>query len=164
MKSTKILLVLLLFGLLSIHSVASELLLQMNTSLHASGEDGNRVLYGRVTDEKGEPLPGVAVFPTNFVEFGAATDENGRYVLKNVPSQAKSVTFLMLGMMKEILMIGKKDMMDVMLIEDANSLEDVVVTGYQKIDRRYSTSAGTSMKMEDVHIPGYASLDQMLEG
>ena len=74
MKSTKILLVLLLFGLLSIHSVASELLLQMNTSLHASGEDGNRVLYGRVTDEKGEPLPGVAVFPTNFVEFGAATD------------------------------------------------------------------------------------------
>ena len=49
----------------------------MNTSLHASGEDGNRVLYGRVTDEKGEPLPGVAVFPTNFVEFGAATDENG---------------------------------------------------------------------------------------
>ena len=164
MKSTKILLVLLLFGLLSIHSVASELLLQMNTSLHASGEDGNRVLYGRVTDEKGEPLPGVAVFPTNFVEFGAATDENGRYVLKNVPSQAKSVTFLMLGMKKEILMIGKKDKMDVMLIEDANSLEDVVVTGYQKIDRRYSTSAVTSMKMEDVHIPGYASLDQMLEG
>lgn len=164
MKSTKILSVLLLLGLSSMHSVASELMLQKGVVTLAPGEDGNRVLYGRVTDEKGEPLPGVAVFPTNFVEFGAATDDNGRYVLKNVPPQAKSVTFLMLGMKKEVLMIGKKDKMDVMLIEDANSLEDVVVTGYQKIDRRYSTSAVTSMKMEDVNIPGYASLDQMLEG
>ena len=46
--------------------------------------DGKRVLHGVVTDEKGEPLPGVAVFPTNYVEFGAATDNDGKYVLQNV--------------------------------------------------------------------------------
>ncbi|MBR1668584.1 MAG: SusC/RagA family TonB-linked outer membrane protein [Bacteroidaceae bacterium] len=128
------------------------------------GDDGKRMLYGRVTDETGEPLQGVAVFPTNFVEYGAATDEDGKYVLKNVPAEAKSVTFLMLGMKKEVLMIGKKDKMDVVLLEDVNSLEDVVVTGYQKIDKRYSTSAVTSLKMEEVNLPGFASVDQMLEG
>ena len=164
MRDVRSLLILCLLSLLPIGTWAMPALSSADVSVGPTDGDGKRVLHGRVTDEKGEPLPGVAVFPTNFVEFGAATDMDGKYVLQNVPAEAKSVTFLMLGMKKEIVMIGKKAQLDVMLIEDSHSLEDVVVTGYQKIDKRYSTSAVTSIKMEDVHLPGVASLDQMLEG
>lgn len=164
MRDVRNLLIWCLLTLLPIGGGAATMSSFSDVSAALTDDDGNRVLHGRVTDEKGEPLPGVAVFPTNFVERGAATDIDGNYVLKDVPAEAKSVTFLMLGMKKEIVMIGKKDKVDVMLIEDVNSLEDVVVTGYQKIDKRYSTSAVTSIKMEDVQIPGVASLDQMLEG
>ena len=164
MRDVRSLLILSLLTLLPIGVGAATMLSFSDVSVALADDEGGRTLQGRVTDEKGEPLPGVAVFPTNFVERGAATDLDGKFVLKDVPADAKSVTFLMLGMKKEIVMIGKKDRMDVMLIEDVNSLEDVVVTGYQKIDKRYSTSAVTSIKMEDVHVPGVASLDQMLEG
>ena len=164
MRDVRSLLILCLLSLLPIGTWAMPALSSADVSVGPTDGDGKRVLHGRVTDEKGEPLPGVAVFPTNCVEFGAATDMDGKYVLQNVPAEAKSVTFLMLGMKKEIVMIGKKAQLDVMLIEDSHSLEDVVVTGYQKIDKRYSTSAVTSIKMEDVHLPGVASLDQMLEG
>ena len=161
LRTIKILCVLCLWAFVPVMASAQQ---QAAVQPNHQGGKTARLLYGRVTDERGEPLPGVAVFPTNFVEYGAATDDDGKYVLKNVPAEAKSVTYLMLGMKKEVLMIGKKDKMDVVLIEDVNSLEDVVVTGYQKIDKRYSTSAVTSMKMEDVNLPGYASIDQMLEG
>ena len=43
-------------------------------------------------------------------------------------------------------------------------MEEVVITGYQTVDRRKSTSSVTTRKMEDLHIPGISSLDQMLQG
>lgn len=123
-----------------------------------------RTIHGQVLDDKGEPLPGAAVFPTGLIEHGVATDENGKFVLKNVPAEAKSITAIMLGMKTEIVMIGKKDNIQMIMSEEASALENVVVTGYQKIDKRYSTSAVTSIKMEDLNVPGFASIDQMMEG
>ena len=123
-----------------------------------------RSLHGCVTDERGEPLLGVSVIPTNFPEYSTVTDEEGNYVLRHRPAGAKSVTYRLLGMKTEVQMIGTKEKIDVIMIEDVNSLEEVIITGYQKIDKRYSTSAVTSMKMEDINLPGASSLDQMLEG
>ncbi len=44
-------------------------------------------------------------------------------------------------------------------------MEEVVVTGYQKVDKRRSTSAITiPVKASDVLVPGMSSIDQALEG
>jgi len=123
-----------------------------------------RTIHGQVLDDKGEPLPGAAVFPTGFLEHGTSTDENGKYVLRNVPAEAKSISAIMLGMKTEVVMIGRKENVNLIMHEEVNSLDNVVVTGYQKIDKRYSTSAVTSIKMEDLNVPGFASIDQMMEG
>ena len=116
MRDVRNLLIWCLLTLLPIGGGAATMSSFSDVSAALTDDDGNRVLHGRVTDEKGEPLPGVAVFPTNFVERGAATDMDGNYVLKDVPAEAKSLTFLMLGMKKEIVMIGKKDKVDEMSI------------------------------------------------
>lgn len=123
-----------------------------------------RIIRGKVMEEDGTPLPGAAVYPSGYLEYGVSTDENGMFILKNVPAQVKSVTAIMLGMKTEVVMIGKKDKIDIVMLEEVNSLDNVVVTGYQKIDKRYSTSAVTSIKMEDLNVPGFASIDQMMEG
>ncbi|MDE6685200.1 MAG: TonB-dependent receptor plug domain-containing protein, partial [Duncaniella sp.] len=52
----------------------------------------------------------------------------------------------------------------VYLEDDSNMLDDVVVTGYQVIDKRASTSSITSIKAEDILRPDAISIDQMLEG
>ena len=48
--------------------------------------------------------------------------------------------------------------------EEATQMDEVVITGYQTVDRRKSTSSVTSVKMEDLNIPGVSSIDQMLQG
>ena len=47
---------------------------------------------------------------------------------------------------------------------DTISLDNVIVTGYQKIDKRYTTSSVTTIKMDDLQLPGFSSIDQMMEG
>lgn len=53
---------------------------------------------------------------------------------------------------------------DVKLEEDVEEVEEVVVTGYQTINKRRSTSAISSVKAEDILVPGMTSIDQALEG
>ncbi|MFR5658543.1 MAG: TonB-dependent receptor plug domain-containing protein [Butyricimonas faecihominis] len=58
----------------------------------------------------------------------------------------------------------RTDSLSVVLREKMNELEDVVVTGYQQIDRRHLTAAVTTVKMSDIDVPGVNRIDQMLEG
>ena len=121
------------------------------------------VITGIVTDTHGDPLPGASVWEKKNPRAATATDVYGMFSL---PAKGRSSVKL------EISYIGTKkaevtwngDMVAVMLEDDANVLQDVVVTGYQVIDKRASTSAITSIKAEDILRPDAISIDQMLEG
>ena len=56
------------------------------------------------------------------------------------------------------------DSIRVIMLEEAAQIEEVVITGYQNIDRRKNTSAVTTVKMKDLYIQGASSIDQMLQG
>lgn len=43
-------------------------------------------------------------------------------------------------------------------------MEEVVITGYQKIDKRHLTSAVTTLKADDINVAGISTIDKMLEG
>lgn len=61
--------------------------------------------------------------------------------------------------------VGEQRTLRVILKEKQHQIDEVVVnTGYQNFDRRHLTSAVTSLKMEDIMVPGLMSVDQMLEG
>ncbi len=129
-----------------------------------SGQTGqSRIVTGTVTDETGEPLPGVSVMVTDFRGLGTATDANGRFTLRTVPSTAKTLTVSFIGMKTKVVNISHKSM-HIVLAEDKKALSDVVVNGYQQIDRRNLTSSTYSVDMKDIYVPGTANLDQMLEG
>lgn len=49
-------------------------------------------------------------------------------------------------------------------LDDKIELDDVVITGYQKIKNRVFTGAATSVKLKDVKIDGVADVSRMLEG
>ncbi len=117
---------------------------------------------GVVSDTNGEPLIGVAI--RNKAENkGTVTDLDGNFTL---PVTTDEVTL-------DITYVGKKSLtykakngaiLRLTLEDDANIMNDVVVTGYQNIDRRHLTSAVTSVDMEDLKMPGMTNLNQMLEG
>ena len=58
---------------------------------------------------------------------------------------------------------GNKEI-NVTLKTSANSMEEVVVTGYQNIKRKDLVGSYTTLKADDIIMPAYSSIDQMLQG
>ena len=121
------------------------------------------VVSGRVVDEKGHPLPGVAIVIKG-TTVGVSTDHEGKYSITLPDVQNVRLVFTFIGMRPyEVAYAGQKEI-NVTLHEEATQIEEVVVTGYQVVDRRKSTSAVTSKSMDELMIQGASSLDQMLLG
>jgi hypothetical protein len=49
-------------------------------------------------------------------------------------------------------------------VSDKNKIQEVIITGYQKIEKRKQTSAVATVKMDNINQAGVASVDQMLSG
>ncbi|MAO16174.1 mucoidy inhibitor MuiA family protein [Muricauda ruestringensis] len=81
---------------------------------------------GTVTDESGAPLPGVNIVVKG-TSMGTSSDFDGNYTLE-VPS-GKELTYSYIGMHMQELPIYSS-IMNVRMEEDAQRLEEVVVTGY----------------------------------
>lgn len=121
---------------------------------------------GTVVDEFGDPLIGVAVRVTEHKDMGVVTDENGRFSLNNVPSDAKSLSLSYVGMKPKVVNLPKdgSKLSTIVMQENTRAIGELVVNGYQQIDRRNLTSSTYSVDMKDIYMPGVASVDQMLEG
>lgn len=90
----------------------------------------DRTITGKVTDSSGAALPGVSVRlkdSTNAV----ATDADGKYSI-SVPSSGGTLVFSFIGFRSREVGIGISNVIDVRLVEDTRSLDEVVVTGYSK--------------------------------
>ncbi|MBO6161233.1 MAG: SusC/RagA family TonB-linked outer membrane protein [Bacteroidales bacterium] len=116
----------------------------------AQAENGFRV-SGRVSDEKGEPLVGVNIVVKG-TNIGVASDVNGHYVIQIKSSLKRPVLeFSFLGMQtKEVAVSASTPQVNVVLKEDANALENAVVTGYAKIRKESFTGTSTTVSKEDI--------------
>ena len=123
------------------------------------------IIRGKVTDEKKAPLPGVTVVLKG-TSRGTATDMEGRYTLPVPKADVIEVIFSFLGMETQTVAYTGKDTINVVMKESSNQLDEVVVvnTGYEQVDKRKLTSAITSIKADDIRVPGLNTIDMMLEG
>ena len=55
---------------------------------------------------------------------------------------------------KRVRFTETSDSLNVVLEEDLKEIGEVVVTGYQQIDKRHLTSAVNTVKMDDIDVPG----------
>ena len=135
-----------------------------NTNSQGSQQQKELLLRGLVMDKDGLPLPGAAI-QVKGTKQGATTDANGEYSLLVKGVENPVLIFSFIGMESQEVAYKKgKHRINVTLQEAQQVMEEVVVTGYQVLDKRTQTSAITSLKMEDIILPGVTSVDQMLEG
>src|SRR5690606_4851055 len=85
-------------------------------------------ISGTVTDGNGTPLPGVNVIVKG-TTIGTATDANGRYSL-DVSGNDAVLVFSFIGYVTQEVVVGNQTTIDVTLVSDVMSLEEVVVVGY----------------------------------
>ena len=117
---------------------------------------------GTVVDETGEPLIGVYV-RDKVNNINAITDADGKFSVK-VPQSGTTLTLTYMGMKPIIQKVKPGQKVRWVMLDDVKQMKDVVITGYQQLDRRNLTSSVTSVDMKDIEIPGIASVDKMLEG
>ena len=97
--------------------------------------------------------------------MGTATDVQGNFELL-VPEETSSsvLIFTFIGMKQAEVTLKKGVFAHVILEEEVATLEEVVSYGYYNVDKRHMTSSVTSLKAEDIMMPGVSTIDQMLEG
>lgn len=116
---------------------------------------------GKVIDSEGLPLPGVTV---NVLDssIGTVTDIEGNYSI-SVPEGA-TLVFSFIGMKPHRVIVGSQSTIDVTLMEDISSLEEVVVVGYgtqKRSDITGSVGVVGSKEFEDEPI---VQVGQALQG
>lgn len=120
---------------------------------------------GRVCDADRQPLPGVSV-AIDGGKMLTTTDADGHFSVKVNNPDARQITFSFIGMKTQNVKLSgnRTKAMNIVMHEEGGFLDEVVVTGYQVLNKRSLTSAVTSAKMEDLARADMSSLDQMLEG
>ena len=130
-----------------------------------------RQITGQVLDRAdGAPLVGATVFiapeetqAKDYNPQGTIAYEQGRFAFK-LPVSVKKVVVSYLGYEAQTLDISGKSNFTIYLSASESKLDAVVVTGYQRIEKRKLTSSISNVKMSDIARDGVASVDEMLSG
>ena len=112
-----------------------------------------------ISQEDGEPIIGASVVVQGS-KTGVVTDMNGQFSL-SVP-EGKKIVISYIGMKTET--VNAQNGMRVALATDGQALDEVVVTGMQKMDKRLFTGATAKISAEQAKIDGVADISRSLEG
>jgi TonB-linked SusC/RagA family outer membrane protein len=121
-----------------------------------------RQLSGKITDVKtGTPLVGASV-SADGKSIGTTT-ANGSFTV-TVPAKAKSLTVSFLGYETQTVKLTASTTLNVELATSEQLLSEVVVTGYQTIQKKQTVGALSVVKSETIRNVPIGSFDQILQG
>ncbi len=108
-----------------------------------------KTISGTVSDASGLPLPGATVLIKGTTS-GTSTDFDGKYSIST--SQGSTLVFSFVGYTTQEIPIGASSTVNVSMKEDAEALEEVVVTALGTGDRnaRETVYANQTVKSEDL--------------
>jgi TonB-linked SusC/RagA family outer membrane protein len=118
---------------------------------------------GKITEaaNEGVSIPGAAVREKG-TKNGVAANVNGEYTIK--VKDGATLVFSAIGFTTQEVVVNKQSKINVALEPDAKALDEVIVNGYQKIDRANFTGAAVKLKAEDIKLAGTIDVGRMLEG
>jgi len=118
-------------------------------------------LKGIVSDSSGE-LPGVNIIVKGTTN-GTTTRLDGSYVLSNV-KPTDIIVFSYIGYKTIEIGVEGRVVLDVILIEDTNSLDEVVVVGYGVKKKSLVTGAISSIDSKQIKSSSNQRVEQILQG
>ncbi len=130
---------------------SSKHLLMIKGSVKVKGHD----------DKPDDFLPGVAILEKG-TKHGTSTDINGNYHIQ-VSGHAVLV-FSMLGFKPHEVKVNGRSVIHVTMEETVNTLKEIVVNGYQSVDKKLFTGASATLKGAEAKRDGITDVSRMLEG
>lgn len=117
---------------------------------------------GKVSDESGSPLPGVSIIEKG-TSNGTVTDADGNFSM-TVSSEQSVLTFSFVGFLTQSVVVGSQSVLSIRLMEDAQTLGEVVVVGYGTQEKKDVTGSVASLKNEQFNKGVINSPAQLLQG
>ncbi|MEO6284694.1 MAG: TonB-dependent receptor [Dyadobacter sp.] len=119
----------------------------MSVSMVSYGQEIN--VTGKVTSSAdNSPLPGASVLIKG-TTIGVPTDAEGNFAIR-VPSAQSVLVFSMIGMIPQEVAVGTQTVLNVVMQEDAKTLEEFVVMGYGSQRKLDVTGSVVQIKGEDI--------------
>lgn len=133
----------------------------INSNSFSSAQQENRIIKGKVIDEKGETLIGVSILVKG-TTIGTVTDFDGNFSLE-VPQNGTLVISYVGYKSQEIKVSGRTDFA-ITLASDNKLLDEVVVVGYGVVKKSDLTGSVGSVKSETIAAKGSTSVMESLQG
>lgn len=120
-----------------------------------------KVITGVVNDDRGEPVIGANVVEKGTTN-GTVTDIDGKYSLSVSDKSILVVSYI--GYNSQEIKVGKENVINILLHEDAEALDEVVVVGYGTVKRGNLTMSVSSLQAENLENRPVQSVSEALQG
>ncbi|MBN2818517.1 MAG: TonB-dependent receptor [Bacteroidales bacterium] len=120
-----------------------------------------KTVSGKVSDQYGEPLPGVTVLIKGTTK-GTITDVDGNFTIQVDPGTTLSFSFISKKAVE--VEVGDQSVLTITMEDDVIGIDEVVAIGYGTIKKSDLTGSVASVKAEDLENVKMQSIDQGLAG
>ncbi len=107
-------------------------------------------IKGIVTDEKGQPIPGVSVFVEGTTN-GVITDNDGSYSIEANPEHI--LVFSFIGYISQAVKVGEKKIINIELAEKNQQMEDVTVVAFAKQKKESVLASISTVNTSELKVP-----------
>ncbi|MFA9392764.1 MAG: SusC/RagA family TonB-linked outer membrane protein [Prolixibacteraceae bacterium] len=121
-----------------------------------------KTISGILKDETKNPLPGATVVVKG-TTMGAITNIDGFYQIE-VPSNSSVLQYSFIGYVEQEIIVGSKTTINVLLVPDMKSLDEVVIVGYGTTKKADLTSSITTVNKDEIAKVPVTSFAQALQG
>ena len=114
-----------------------------------------------IVDENGEPLPGATVKASD-KPLGVVSDVNGKASLWAATGSTLTISYV--GMQTRTLKVSRPLKGKIVLENEATTIDQVVVNGYQRTTKRRVTGSVATLTADDLKDRPLANVDMLLQG
>ncbi len=130
-------------------------------TLYLQALSGQIQIKGTVVDNQSIPLPGVSVLVKNTYR-GTMTDIDGSYSISAIAND--TLEFTMVGMAPQLIRVGDREVIKVVLLYQTTSLDEVVVIGYGTQRAKDLTAPIITIKGDDLRRQVTSNAMQAMQG
>ncbi|MCO5237946.1 MAG: TonB-dependent receptor [Chitinophagaceae bacterium] len=123
----------------------------------------DRIVKGKVTNAKGEPLPNVSVLVSG-TKIGTTTNNEGQFTLTAPDDNNIVLEISSVGYITQRVKVGSQTDVNVVLELDISGLSDVVVVGYGMQKRSNLTGSVSEIRSKDIEFRATNNTTQALQG
>jgi TonB-linked SusC/RagA family outer membrane protein len=130
--------------------IDNKILVSKLNPVQSAANNRQATISGTVTDENGNPLPGVSIRFRNKNSIATTTDGNGQFSIR-IPEDKNAVMMISyIGYVNREIILGTQTTFKIELKPEVGSLNEVQVIGYGTTTRRTSTGSIASITAGDI--------------